>query len=1079
MKLMKTLSASVAAIALTTAFATVATPVMAQQTTSDLRGSVTDEAGAPIAGATVTVVDTRTGSSRTLTTDARGRFNLQNLSTTGTYTVTATAGGFQGEAVEGVRLSLGDTRVVTFDLARSNSDEIMVMGTRSATAAVAIGPSKTFDYEDLQDSPAASRDIKDILRIDPRVFIDESFGNGLQCAGASPRFNSLTVDGIKLNDNFGLNANGYPTERLPFPFDAINQVSVELAPYDVEYGGFTGCNINAVTRTGSNEIHGKAWFDYTNDSLNGGKVQGSSFDKGNYSDFRYGATLSGPIIKDRLFFFGAFEQVNETAIIATGPAEAGSVGVQGVSQAQLDRIRDIALNMYGYDVGDVPDSYGERDRKFLARLDWVINDFHRASFTYNRNNGNNLTPSDSSPTQYEFFNHYYNRSTLLNSYSGQVFSDWTDNFSTEVRVSYTVNDTRQESIGGTDFGEIQIRTRNNGQNATVYLGGDDSRQSNKLDTKTFNIKLKGDYSLNNNLFSFGYERETVDVFNLFIQHSEGEYRFDATSSPAADQNIDAFEAGFIDDIYYGNAAVTNNPDDGAANFSFTTHTAFFQDKVDFDEIGLTFTAGFRYDWYTSNDVPKLNSNFLMRNGFDNTSTFDGRGLLQPRFGFNWEVNDRLSVHGGGGLFSGGNPNVWLSNSYQNDSLTTIQTYRSDTDSTVPGFWGHDEGGMDRPFFGVPNAQYDEVAAGMAANGGVNAIDPNFKIPSQWKASLGFAYEIGDGYLVQVDGLYSADKDAAGVINLSLVQIDSTAADGRPVYNNTAPFNEDFLLTNNAGGHSKVISAAISKDYEMDNGWRWDWALAYAFTDAKDRNPMTSSVAFSNFVNFSTTDPNNPTESNSNYEVPHRFTLRAGVDVPLFGRDLFTKIDLFGVMSQSRPYSVVFDDAGNLFGDRQNDRHLQYIPTGAGDANVIFAPGFDTAGFFGVVDALGLTKYAGGVAPRNAFQSDWYTQWDLRIEQELPGLFEGHKTAAFVIIDNLGNLINDDWGVIEQAGFPGRVQLATVNETVDCALCGAGSALGPNGEYIFTGFNNVNPDTIQSPITAASVWQIRVGVRYEF
>ncbi|WP_375202664.1 TonB-dependent receptor [Hyphococcus sp.] len=1085
MKLMKTLSAGVAAVAITTAFSTVVapTPVHAQQTTSDVRGVVTDEAGSPISGASITVVDTLTGTTRRTSTDGQGRFALQNLSATGNYSVTATGAGFQGEAVEGVRLSLGDTTTLSFSLARASagSDEIVVVATRSAVGEVALGPNATFDFDDLQSTPAVSRDIKDIIRADPRLFIEESNGNGLQCAGASPRFNSLTVDGIKLNDNFGLNANGYPTERLPFPFDAINQVAVELAPFDVEYGGFTGCNINAVTRSGSNEFHGTGWFDYTNDSLNGGSIEGSSFDKGDFSNFRFGATLSGPIIKDKLFFFAAYEKINETNIIGRGPAEAGAIGVQGVSQAQLDRIVDIAQTLYGYTPTPLPSSVGEDDEKILAKLDWNINDFHRASFTFNRNTGNNLTASDDDPDEYEFFDHYYNRSTKLTSYSGQIFSSWSDNFSTEARVSYTTNDTRQESVGGTDFGEVRIRTFNNGEGANVYLGADDSRHSNKLDTKTLNMKFKADYQMGNNLFTVGFERETVDIFNLFIQHTEGEYRFDSEFFPTMDENIDAFEMGLVDDIYYGNAGGTNNPDDGAASFKFATNTLYVQDEVDFDEIGLSFTAGFRWDFYGSKDFPALNNNFVARNGYANTETFDGKGLLQPRFGFNWEATDNLTIRGGGGLFSGGNPNVWLSNSYQNDGITTIQV--SDRDTTLGAFtFIEDEGGMGRPFWGVPESFYNDVAGG-TANVGVNAIDPNFKVPSQWKAALGATYVFGDNYNLMVDFIYTDDKDAAGIVDATLEPV-GTAPDGRPIYTSIdrsdpdcvdplsamcddRAFNQDFILTNNDGGKQKVFSAALSKDYEFGAA-RANWTLAYAYTDAKDRNPMTSSVAFSNFVNFSTSDPNNPGLANSNYEVPHRFTVRAGVDFPIFS-DYYTSIDLFGVISQSRPYSFNFVGGGDLFGDGLDDRHLFYVPTGPMDPNVIFDAGFDTTAFFAMINDLGLDEYAGQIAPRNGFQSDWFSQWDLRIEQELPGVLGGHKTKAFVVLDNIGNLINDEWGVINQAGFPGSVELVELDE----------SGLGPNGEYIFTDFETVTPESIQSPVTRASVWQIRVGVKYEF
>ncbi|MEQ8936472.1 MAG: TonB-dependent receptor, partial [Amphiplicatus sp.] len=633
MKKMKMAAASAAAIAIATGLGGTA---FAQSTTADIRGSVTDAGGAPVSGAVVTIMDARTGTTRSVRTGSNGSYSVRGLNVSGDYSVKVDTDQYADETVSGVRLSLGDTTVVNFDLeGSSTSDEIVVVATRSSAAEIATGPAATFGLDDLQNTPALNRDIKDVLKTDPRIFIDESFNDGIQCAGASPRFNSLTVDGIKLNDNFGLNSNGYPTERLPFPYDAINQVAVELAPFDVEYGGFTGCNINAVTRSGSNEFHGSAWGDWTSDALRGGSIEGSEFDKGDYNEFRFGATLSGPILKDRLFFFAAYEKINENENIARGPAEAGAIGVQGVSQAQLDLIKQIAVDVYGLPVVDLPTSVGEDDEKILVKLDLNITDNHRAAFTYNFNTGNNATASDDDPDEYEFFNHYYNRATKINSYSGQIFSDWTDNFSTEVRVSYTTNDTRQETIGGTDVGEIQIRTYNNEESALVYLGSDDSRHSNKLDTKTLNVKLLGNYDWNNHQLTFGYERETVDVFNLFVQHSEGEFRFDRISGGALaanpNANIDLFLAGDIDDIYYGNAGITNNPDDGAASFKFTTNSAYIQDRWSLDEYNLILTAGVRYDWYTSGDVPAENSNFVARNGFSNTETFDGKGLIQPRF----------------------------------------------------------------------------------------------------------------------------------------------------------------------------------------------------------------------------------------------------------------------------------------------------------------------------------------------------------------------------------------------------------------------------------------------------------------
>lgn len=1106
MKLMNSLSAGAAAIALSTAFTTVVltTPAEAQQTTADVRGQVANDSGGPVAGASVTIVDTSTGSTRRVATDGQGRFSVQNLSVTGDYSVTVSAPGFQGQSVENVRLSLGDTTSLNFTLSSgSASDEIVVVATRSALTEVAIGPNATFDFDDIQGSPAINRDIKEIIRQDPRLYIDESEGNGLQCAGASPRFNSLTVDGIRLNDNFGLNSNGYPTERLPFPLDAINQVAVELAPFDVEYGGFTGCNINAVTRSGENEFHGSAWFDYTSDTFRGGSVEGSSVDKGDFSDFRFGATLSGPIIKDKLFFFAAYEKINETEIFGRGPAEAGATGVQGVTQAQLDRIFQIAQNVYGYTPTLLPPSGGEDDEKILAKLDYNINDNHRLALTYNYINGFNLTASDDDPDEYETFDHYYRRSTKLKSYSGQIFSDWTDNFSTELRVSFTENDTGQVSNDTTSFGEVRIETYNpaTDQTADVYIGGDDSRQANQLATETFNLKFKADYRLNNHFLTFGYERESIDVFNLFIQHTQGEFRFDGSSfsdlQANPDAEIDNFESGaFVDDVFYGNAVGTNNPADGAGEFAYTTNSLYVQDDIDLGAWQIN--AGVRFDWYESDDLPTLNTNFEARNGFNNQTTFDGESLIQPRFGFNYEAADNLTFRGGAGIFSGGNPNVWLSNSYQNDSQRTLQSYRGnvvdfDTLSWVNG----DPGNENTPFWGVLQEQFDEVANAAAANGGVNAIDPDFEIPSQWKAAIGATWNFWNDTTLIVDFLYTKDRVAASIIDSTLTQI-GTAPDGRPIYNRidradpacvasiTSPAciatdrsrANDFILTNNDGGSQKVISAGLYKDYDFDSGVRANWALGYAYTDAKDRNPMTSSVAFSNYVNFSTSDPQNPALATSNYEVPHRFTVRAGVSYPFFG-EYETSVRLFGQISQSRPYSFVFDDAGDVFGDELDGRHLLYVPTGPSDPNVVFNPGFDTDAFFQLVSRLGLDEYSGQIAPRNAFQSDWFSQWDLRFEQELPGLLDGHRTQMFVVIDNIGNLLNDDWGVVNQAGFPGEQDLVALDESVTNAQGFVG--INDSGQYVFdslTGGVDTTAD-IFSPVVNASVWEIRFGVRYEF
>ena len=418
----------------------------AQVTTSSIRGTVQADSGAPVVGATVTIVNPETGFTRVATTNSSGAFNTSNLSVSGLYNVSVTADGYQGERVEEISLVLGNATQLSFALGNGTiTDEVIAVAQRQVAADVAVGPSASFGLQDLQNAPAINRNITDILRADPRIAVDESGGgtNAIQCAGQNSRFNSFTLDGVQLNDAFGLNANGYPTERQPYPFDALEQVSVELAPLDVVYGNFTACNINSVTKSGTNKISGSAFFDYTDSGLIGKKAGDQEFEFGKFDEIRYGLTVGGPIIKDKLFFFAAYEKLE-----GANTYPNTSVTLNSIEQSTIDDITQIAQDVYQYDPGFIADNFPNKDEKILVKLDWNINNNHRAAATFQWNDGFNIARSDGDPNELEFSNHFYERGAKLKSYSASLYSDWNEKFSTELRGSYIDLDNRQKRLEG-------------------------------------------------------------------------------------------------------------------------------------------------------------------------------------------------------------------------------------------------------------------------------------------------------------------------------------------------------------------------------------------------------------------------------------------------------------------------------------------------------------------------------------------------------------------------------------------------------------------------------------------------------
>ncbi|MFC3649594.1 TonB-dependent receptor [Planctobacterium marinum] len=960
---------------------------VAQETSSSIRGNVVGPAGNAAEGATVTITHIPSGTVRTATVNGAGQFSARGLRVGGPYTIEVDSSTLEDTTINDVYLNLGEPSVFDIALeAEQAVESIVVTGSQISTLAGGeFGPSANFGLEELQNAPSINRNISDIVRIDPRIFVDESRGsiNSIQCGGKNPRFNSLTVDGVQMNDSFGLNSNGYPTERMPFPYDAIEQVAVELAPFDVQYGGFTACNINAVTKSGSNEIHGGIFFEYTNDSLRGDSLESDDVTLSDYSRKEFGFDVGFPIIKDKLFAYVAYEEANGANLFDRGAIGSGAVNEINITQAELDEIADIARNVYNYDPGAIPSSLDNYDEKLLVKLDWNINSDHRASFTYLYNDGNNYTESDGDLNEFEFENHLYERGAELNSYVMSIYSDWSDKFTTELRLGYLELDNRQISVGGTDFGEIRIET----DDVDVYIGGDDSRQANKLYYDQSDIIFKGNYYFDNgHTLSFGVESKSLDVFNMFVQHSETEIRFDG---------IENFRNGFADAIYYNNAP-SNIPEDAAAEWGYTQNAVYIQDE--FEPIyDLILKVGLRYDWYTTSDAPLENPDFVADYGFSNSTNLDGEGLLQPRVGFTYTLSDDTTLRGGVGLYTGGNPVVWMSNNFSaNNVLQFGQRGRSfgytdgsrslfDDDVVYAGL---EQGVPNGPGYGIPQELYDAVAGGVGDNFEINYLDPDYELSSEWKFALGATHILPGDYVTTVDLLVSRTQDATIVLRGDIEQV-GTNDDGYPIYDSVR--EPSFVLTNSDEDSTSVsLSGSIAKQH--DNGV--DWRLGYAYSNAKDVQPMTSSVAFSNYTSRAFFDPQEQVSSLSNYNIRHRFTATLNYATELFD-GLETRFSLYGSSNSGQPYSNTFDGTIDPYNFTP---YLDFLP-------IVLRPG-DT---------------------RNSEQGTWWTKVDLRITQEVPGFSDGHTGQFYLVIDNLTNFLNDDWGILEQVNFPNTVEEGTPAE----------------------------------------------------
>jgi len=1151
-------------------------PAYTQAVSSSIRGEIVSSAdGTYVSNAAVEIIDTRTNSV-TRHTAPNGQFNAAGLDVGGPYIIRVSATGFRNIEITGVFLTLGEPfrLTVTLEAATAGAPErVTVTGTRGNAKIDKRGVGASFSERNIRDMPTANNDFKEVINQSPLANHELAGNNSTQSnqplsiAGANPRCNSFNVDGVAQGDSFGLNSGGYPTARSPLPYNWTKQIQIAVSPYDTEYNDFCGGIINVITKTGENEFHGGMYYNFKDQDLRGKDIgNGTSPPKTDFMEENWGAYISGPIIEDKLFFFVGYNRILAVGSQAEfGASDSGAANtVSTINQAELDQIINIAKTVYGYDPGGTATTAPEDIKNIMAKVNWNITDNHRFQYTYQASEGGaNQTGSFPStnatvitnPQRLALSSSRYFDGEDLKSHNFQFFSDWTDRFSTEVKLGRVFVIGNQLPLGGADMPSILVQADNtpNASNASytgtdgyVVFGPDSSRHFNFLEYTANVAKIVATYDLDDHVIKGGYEKKTLDIFNSFVQGADALYRFDCITDNIAG-NGNCFDEGIValfadqrfgtnlnattpaNSITYNNHP-SNDPSGAAAKWGYNIDSVYAQDDWNVTP-ELAVMVGLRYDRFDSKgDIP-INPQFTAVHGFSNAKDLDGLDIILPRASFIYDLplaDDaedgafEVSFRGGIGRYSGGSPNVWVSNNYSNNGLQQVLLSGSPLGGNAP------LAGIDPNFLttspggGLQNLEdvhplLQSLLSGLSSNGTVNALHPEFELPSMWRANLAADME-WDGWQATAEYLAMEAWDQLYYQDLRMAQRTASNArgttisggvgpDGRIIYDHIDDIaaddtirprsGNDLVLRNADKGEGEFIILGVGKtwDYESGNG-DFRINLGYVNSNVDDMGGFTSSVAFSNFVAPARVNMNEAEVGRSDYERKH--VLKGSVSTSFrFFEFLESRLFLFGQSMSGQGISYTFngnpfidnvDLPGNpggvqvTYADNQpNNRALLYVPRAnaagvvecsggvSSDPAVVFGAGFNCAGFNTFLAQTGLIDYAGQISPRNFDSGPYITRIDLGFEQEI-SLFGDHRAVFEFNLFNFGNMINKKWGLWQTPVFQNSANVvganydAETNRWIYNTFAAGGSA--QQGPGLQTN-------------TAASQWQLQLGIRYEF
>jgi outer membrane receptor for ferrienterochelin and colicin len=1030
-------------------------------TTSSIEGRVSTSAGDPIAGAEVSIQHLPTGSRVIVTARSNGTFSARGLRPGGPYTIEATAEGFVTASLREVFLELD--RAYSANLAL-RPEEVVQLDTLVITSSAEDylfradrqGAGSSLSEEDLERNPQGDRSINSLARLDPRVVYNrDPFDRAISASGISNRYNSIQVDGVSASDPFGLNANNTAAERNVIPLDSLAALTVETSPFGARYARFTGARVNAITKSGSNLFRGSIYYTYRDQDFASDKLDGVERPLPQFKEKTWGATLGGPILRDRLFFFVAYEKVNEDRL----PPSNVNPPTTAALQAIINQARAL-----GIDPGSTDLSTSKlTDENILIKLDWDLSSDHRASFRYNNVESSRPTFPGIATNNISFDSHWYDQAISNRTFAGQLFSRWSDRLDTELSLSYS--EYRSEPLYARPLPMVEIRNvplQGTNQTGIVFFGTERSRHFNRLETDTWTFDSAATFELNEqHTLKFGVQYEKADIFNAFVQDFLGRYIFD---NPAAFQA--AGSPGWSGSYVKNVANPGINP---AAEFNEANLGLFFED-VWRPNLRTQINLGVRIDWPLFGSDPDLNPAFQQTFGMRNNATYDGNYLIQPRVGFNHQLdNDGITqVRGGVGLFYGTMPRVWMSNSYSNTGFNYSAI--SLAGANTPAFSGD-------PAF-VPPVTPGAVALQVAF------IDPDFKLPSRWKGVLGL-----DRRLPSLGLVFTAEleltrvhrdmlNDNVNVVptrqgpdgrNLHFVNYTantSTASANVGNRRSTAFTNRVIKMGNTKKGGSESLVFSLERPRQADG---WYARASYTYNHATEVQYGTSSVAASNWQNRSIFNPGEDVESRAELEVRHRVAINLQKDFKFFG-DARTIVSLLYDGRSGYPFSFVY--ANDMNGDSVTANDLLYVPRRDGDPIVRFATPADRDRFYAIVDRFGLTE--GAVTPSGTGRYPWVNQFDLSIKQEIPLPGWRHRLEVGFDILNVGNLLNSKWGIIR-----GSNSFFYKRETVANSIYDAVA-----NQYVYSNVSNALASGSFGPALgrgepAASRWTALGSLRYRF